>query len=330
MSAENQANPQLTAAILQVLKDFGAPAPAGQLESHHPNRQQPQTVFAEARQPPHNVQHPPRHQSRPNISPQHPASRSRAQEIDQVSKFNQICLKLDQQMKEQESLRGLIDQVSTKLDRVALELGQVLRWDVIGGRVKDGRLEYYIDWGHPYTPSWEPREYITEKALLDWEKKRTMKLRRVPNLNSQQNIKGLGDTNQSRTPAVMVSLEGEESEEKKQRNEPPRSPNEGFPSPSRLLYKPDTEAPNPAEASNKGLEYARRLIDATFTPEYRYAETVRPFLQPVDPIADGIPDYLVVIKRPMDFSTIQKTLHRNMYKNTLEIKEDLRQVFKNC
>ncbi|KAH8800755.1 hypothetical protein F5884DRAFT_837998 [Xylogone sp. PMI_703] len=144
MSAENQANPQLTAAILQVLKDFGAPAPAGHLETHHPNRQQQPVVFAEAPQPPPNLQHPPRHQPRSNLSPQHPVSKFHTREIDHTSKFDQICLKLDQvcskldhdrialrtdlwkQMKEHESLRGLIDQVSTKLDHVALELGQVL------------------------------------------------------------------------------------------------------------------------------------------------------------------------------------------------------------
>ncbi|KAH8797651.1 hypothetical protein F5884DRAFT_839093, partial [Xylogone sp. PMI_703] len=138
MSAENQANPQLTAAILQALQDFGAPAPASQLETHHPNRQQQQTVFAEELQPPHEVQHPPRHQSRSNISPRHLVSRLHARGIDQIClKLDQVCSKLYhdrialrtdlwKQTKEYESLRGLIGQVSTNLDRIALELGQVL------------------------------------------------------------------------------------------------------------------------------------------------------------------------------------------------------------
>ncbi|KAH8800798.1 hypothetical protein F5884DRAFT_890497 [Xylogone sp. PMI_703] len=139
MSAENQANPQLATAILQALKDFGAPAPASQPEVHHPNQQQQQTLLAETLQPP---QHLSRYQPRSDISPQHSVSRFRAREIEQVSKFDQICLKLDQvcskldrdrvairtdlwkQAKECESLRGLVDQVSTKLDRVSLELGQ--------------------------------------------------------------------------------------------------------------------------------------------------------------------------------------------------------------
>lgn len=34
-------------------------------------------------------------------------------------------------------------------------------------------------------------------------------------------------------------------------------------------------------------------------------KTAAPFLQPVDPIALGIPDYPTIITRPMDLSTIQ-------------------------
>ena len=35
------------------------------------------------------------------------------------------------------------------------------------------------------------------------------------------------------------------------------------------------------------------------------------FHQPVDPIAYNIPDYFLVIKKPMDFSTIKKKIGSN-------------------
>ena len=42
------------------------------------------------------------------------------------------------------------------------------------------------------------------------------------------------------------------------------------------------------------------------------------FHKPVDPIELGIPDYLNVIKNPMDFSTIKKKLNNNVYTNFKE------------
>lgn len=37
-----------------------------------------------------------------------------------------------------------------------------------------------------------------------------------------------------------------------------------------------------------------------------------PFLQPVDPIKLGIPNYPLVIKRPMDLDTVSKNLKKGM------------------
>ena len=55
-----------------------------------------------------------------------------------------------------------------------------------------------------------------------------------------------------------------------------------------------------------------------------------PFMQPVDAIALGIPDYYDVIKNPMDFSTIKKKLDAKQYSNADEFSEDVRMVFNNC
>lgn len=55
-----------------------------------------------------------------------------------------------------------------------------------------------------------------------------------------------------------------------------------------------------------------------------------PFMEPVDPVKLGIPDYHSVIKEPMDLSTLKKKLDAGQYSNADEFEADVRLVFKNC
>lgn len=55
-----------------------------------------------------------------------------------------------------------------------------------------------------------------------------------------------------------------------------------------------------------------------------------PFLLPVDPLALGIPDYLNVIKKPMDISTIERNLSAGMYENVAAMVADVELMFNNC
>lgn len=55
-----------------------------------------------------------------------------------------------------------------------------------------------------------------------------------------------------------------------------------------------------------------------------------PFFQPVDPVALQIPDYLEVIKHPMDFGTIGTKLSNHQYHNVEEFNNDVKLVFSNC
>jgi Bromodomain len=62
-----------------------------------------------------------------------------------------------------------------------------------------------------------------------------------------------------------------------------------------------------------------------------------PFLKPVDPVALKCPDYLTIIKHPMDFSTILKRLEHKPekgitrhYADPAEFVADMRLVFENC
>jgi hypothetical protein len=55
-----------------------------------------------------------------------------------------------------------------------------------------------------------------------------------------------------------------------------------------------------------------------------------PFWKPVDPVADGAPDYFTVIKKPMDLGTVHSKLHSKAYKNSDEFVADVRLVWSNC
>lgn len=54
------------------------------------------------------------------------------------------------------------------------------------------------------------------------------------------------------------------------------------------------------------------------------------FLNPVDPIALGIPTYFDIIKEPMDFGTIAGKLETNSYSDRHQFLRDLKLVFTNC
>jgi hypothetical protein len=53
------------------------------------------------------------------------------------------------------------------------------------------------------------------------------------------------------------------------------------------------------------------------------------FRRPVDPVADGVPDYPQRISKPMDLGTISDRLNRHKYRNSREWYSDLELVFQN-
>lgn len=55
-----------------------------------------------------------------------------------------------------------------------------------------------------------------------------------------------------------------------------------------------------------------------------------PFLEPVDPVKLGIPDYPLKITHPMDLSTIRKKLDSKAYPNPSDFDSDVRLMFRNC
>ena len=86
------------------------------------------------------------------------------------------------------------------------------------------------------------------------------------------------------------------------------------------------------ENADKSLLYfeswekqAKKLINLLWKVKGAYL-----FHKPVDPIELGIPDYLQVIKNPMDFSTIKKKLSNNLYTNFKQFNDDIKLTFDNC
>lgn len=55
-----------------------------------------------------------------------------------------------------------------------------------------------------------------------------------------------------------------------------------------------------------------------------------PFLEPVDPVKLGIPDYPLKIPHPMDLSTIRKKLDSKAYASVEEFVDDVKLMFRNC
>lgn len=54
------------------------------------------------------------------------------------------------------------------------------------------------------------------------------------------------------------------------------------------------------------------------------------FAEPVDPINDEAPNYFVIVKKPMDFSTIRKKLQNGQYSTIHDFKKDVQLVFSNA
>ena len=71
---------------------------------------------------------------------------------------------------------------------------------------------------------------------------------------------------------------------------------------------------------------SEHMIDSSHSKATVLAGTV--FGQPVD--LSVVPDYLTVIKEPMDFSTVMKKLHNMQYRTVDDWKKDVLLVFDNC
>ncbi|PHH85992.1 hypothetical protein CDD83_10899 [Cordyceps sp. RAO-2017] len=78
------------------------------------------------------------------------------------------------------------------------------------------------------------------------------------------------------------------------------------------------------------LEFCSDLLNRMLSGPGFWTRLVGPFKDPVEPVEDGVPDYLDKIKRPMDLSTIKAKMDRHEYAGEDEFLADVRQIFDNC
>ena len=82
-------------------------------------------------------------------------------------------------------------------------------------------------------------------------------------------------------------------------------------------------APPPPAPKPIWMTAARQIVSDIFKKEDAWI-----FLRPVDPLKDQCPDYLTVIKNPIDFGTIRKKISK--YNSKSEFTADCELVFANC
>lgn len=76
------------------------------------------------------------------------------------------------------------------------------------------------------------------------------------------------------------------------------------------------------------LKFCESVLGEIMKP--KYSKFAYPFMTPVDPVALNIPSYLKIIKKPMDFGTIEKNLKAGQYQTAKDFYNDAQLVFQNC
>lgn len=85
------------------------------------------------------------------------------------------------------------------------------------------------------------------------------------------------------------------------------------------------EAEQTIRGTGEFVKRCKQIIEAL-----RKHPSAEPFLRPVDPIALRIPDYLDIIKEPMDLSTVNRKLMEDMYADQETFEADVRRIWSNA
>ncbi|KAM7199879.1 hypothetical protein V8F20_005528 [Naviculisporaceae sp. PSN 640] len=83
-------------------------------------------------------------------------------------------------------------------------------------------------------------------------------------------------------------------------------------------------------STNQRLNFCADLLNRMLSGPGFWTRLVREFKEPVDPVAQGVPDYLDKIKKPMDLGTIRNKMERHEYTDENEFLADVNQIFTNC
>lgn len=83
-------------------------------------------------------------------------------------------------------------------------------------------------------------------------------------------------------------------------------------------------------SADREMNFCRDLIFRMLSGPGYWTRLVGPFRNPVDPVADNVPNYFAVVKRPMDLITIRDKMTRGEYSTADEFEADVRLIFQNC
>ncbi|KAI0762781.1 Bromodomain-containing protein [Fomes fomentarius] len=118
--------------------------------------------------------------------------------------------------------------------------------------------------------------------------------------------------------------------------------NTGTPPPASVSPPPTNGQIVADHAGPSTLSAAQHRFCLSTVRTLKRLKDAAPFIHPVDPIALGVPHYPSVIKRPMDFSTIERKLGASnpskpdpnpaspRYHNAEQFVQDIRLIFMNC
>jgi bromodomain-containing factor 1 len=103
--------------------------------------------------------------------------------------------------------------------------------------------------------------------------------------------------------------------------------------PKREIHRPSKDLPYTNAKPKKKkyqqeLKFCESVLTELFKPKYQ--AVTYPFMAPVDPVALNIPAYLKIIKKPMDFGTIEKNFKSGVYQSAKDFYADAQLVFQNC
>ncbi len=81
----------------------------------------------------------------------------------------------------------------------------------------------------------------------------------------------------------------------------------------------------PGAITNQDIPKIKDIIDNLEKHKYCYT-----FLEPVQHVELGLSDYLQIVKKPMDISTIKKNLNNLVYNSVQEVINDIMLIWSNC
>jgi bromodomain-containing factor 1 len=146
-----------------------------------------------------------------------------------------------------------------------------------------------------------------------------------------KNLEKYFETSINRMPQDLSQLKSHDSPARRS-SQPvtpsgPRPKREAVSSPRRNL----SYAPTPTTAKKSGsgeLTFCRSVLNELCKKQHSAINW--PFMDPVDPVALGIPDYFDIIKNPMDLGTIRKKLDSRQYSTSDQFESDVKVIFSNC